>query len=124
MPIKSIYRVLFFIDGMAPTSLQRSEALNFGPHVSFRNAQHINDADNPEYCNAVYGEHVPPRYASKFPWACSIVDYYAGKLDPAPMASGAVVDADEAPAPADAPDFDPFAPGASPDGNAAWNKQG
>ena len=125
MPYSSVYRVLFFIPGMSPTSEQRSEALNFGAHVSFRNAQHINDEEPCEPCVAVYGPSVPKQYAAKYPWACSIVDYYAGKLDPVAMAVPEVEDSPVPETGAGTPDFDPFgSTGFAPRTGTDWTPQG
>lgn len=122
---QNVYRVLFFVSGMTPTAEQRSEALNFGPHVSFRNAAHINVEDPCEPCTAVYGPAVPRQYAARYPWACSIVDYYAGKLEAVAMAPA---EAEEPPAPetgAGTPDFDPFgSTGFAPRVSTEWTPQG
>lgn len=122
--MRKLYKVLFFVTGMTPTSTQRDEALNFGPHVSFRNALHIQPEDTLEDCDAVYGPAVPSRYAARYPWACSVADFYAGKLDPVPMAPAEPVE--------DAPDsgagteaFNPFAPVSAAARRAAdWQAQG
>ena len=121
--MNKIYKVLFFT-GMVPTSEQRMEALNFGPHVNFRNAAFIKDEDNPEDCDAVYGD-VPAKYAARFPWACSIVDFYNGKLETVAMAPPEPVEPPPVSGAGDADTFDPFAatePGTKP--GVDWTPQG
>ena len=116
------YRVLFFIVGATPSKEQRSEALNFGPHVGFRNTHYVDVNEPCEDCNAVYGE-VPRNYAAKFPWACSIVDFYNGKLDTAPMASEKPADGEVEAGVVEVAEFDPFTPADAARG-ADWKPQG
>lgn len=102
------YTVLFFINDFSPTPQQKAEALNFGPHVTFRNATYVSAEDSSlEPCDAVYGEATPVTYLKAYPWAVSIVDYYNGLLPPKPKQP--TVEADDAP-PSGAGDVDTFDP--------------
>ena len=123
--MRKLYKVLFFIPGMTATSEQRDEALNFGPHVSFRNAQHVKEEDALEECDAVYGPAVPPLYAAAYPWACSIVDFYNGKLETVPMAPTEAADPALDSGAGDPDTFNPFAGvDAAAMRQAGWKAQG
>lgn len=54
-------RILFFVDGMVPSELDKAEAATLGK-VAFRNAHRINSEDQPEACDYVAGL-VPPNYS-------------------------------------------------------------
>lgn len=58
-------KILFFIAGMAPTIEESEAALDIGM-VAMRNRSLIGPHDNPEACDAVAGEVIPPPYA-RFP---------------------------------------------------------
>ncbi len=46
-------RILYFINGTTPTPEEFDEANKLGGNVGFRNAQYVNDDDNPEDCDGV-----------------------------------------------------------------------
>lgn len=59
-------RVLYFINGTTPTADQLDEANRYGPGVSFRNVNHIQDGQPIEDADAVAGM-VPQQYADALP---------------------------------------------------------
>lgn len=123
--MRGIYKVLYFINGMAPTLKQRDEVLQFGPHVAFRNAQHIDVDGCLEQCDAVAGPMIPARYAAAYPQACSIIDFYAGKLEKLPEAPSEALDPAPDSGAGDPATFDPFASvDASQRASAGWKAQG
>ena len=62
-------KILFFINGMAPTVHDRIEAEALGAQICYRNAHHVpTDPHALEECDGVAGE-VPQIYADKYPAA-------------------------------------------------------
>lgn len=57
-------KILFFIEGMAPTPDEQAAALEIGI-VAMRNRSAIYPDTNPELCDAVAGENIPEQYANK-----------------------------------------------------------
>lgn len=73
-------RILFFVDGPAPTADDFAEAAQIAGNVVFRNARAVSDdPQSLEICDGVAG-CVPTLYAEKFPTAEEAVDKVAGEL--------------------------------------------
>lgn len=79
MHIKAL-KILFFVNGPAPTAEQIVEAEALPTNVSFRNALAV-PAENHalEECDGVAGE-VPAIYAARFPDAQSAIEARAAKI--------------------------------------------
>jgi len=59
-------KILFFVDGHAPTSDDFKEAAKLSANVVFRNARAVpSEAHSLETCDGVAGK-IPPLYAAKF----------------------------------------------------------
>lgn len=65
-------KVLYFVNGSAPSSAQRLDAETYGYGTVFRNAQHVPITGALETCDAVAGD-VPARYQKQFPIAARIM---------------------------------------------------
>jgi len=72
-------KVLYFVNGPAPSALQNEEAHAMNANVCFRNARAIASDAPLEECDGVAGE-VPPVYSAKFPDAASAIEARAKKL--------------------------------------------
>lgn len=70
-------KIIYFIDGFAPSDDERLEAQSFGIKTVFRNSQYIYDAR--EECDAVAGLKIPEPYAG-FPRAEDLVDSIAADM--------------------------------------------
>jgi len=66
-------KILFFVDGFAPTSQDMLEASEMKANVMFRNAQVVPAEGSLEQCDGVAG-CVPPSYAAKFPKADEAIE--------------------------------------------------
>lgn len=87
-PVSHRPKILFFVDGMVPSDLDKAEAetLVLPPYkVSFRNAQKVDADSNPEHCDFVAGV-VPPNYAH-FPRAEPVDGSAATPVPSAPQAA-------------------------------------
>lgn len=139
-------RILFFVDGMAPTPADIKAASAINAQVMFRNARAVPADGCLEDCDGVAGDHVPPRYVEAFPSAELAIQARAEELaklselvgdSPAPAAPQApdkAATTDAAPKAGDgaqpaadaasgAGDADPVtqpAPGATGQTNAVW----
>lgn len=143
-------RILFFVDGMAPTPADLKAASAINAQVMFRNARAVPADGCLEDCDGVAGDHVPPRYVEAFPSAELAIEARSAELaklselvgdSPAPAAPQApakaaskAAKADAAPKAGDgaqpaadaasgAGDADPAtqpAPGADAQPNAVW----
>lgn len=90
-------KILYFVDGPAPTSEDFQAAAEMKATVVFRNASAVPSEEHSlEICDGVAG-HVPPIYAAKFPDAEKAIAQKAKELKeltskvgdaPAPKASG------------------------------------
>lgn len=58
-------RILFFVDGFAPTGEDMKQAAKLNAQVLFRNVQLFNESEPLEDCDGVAGL-VPTLYAEKF----------------------------------------------------------
>lgn len=92
-------KILFFVDGMAPSSEDMAEAAEITGQVCFRNARAIASEGSLEACDGVAGK-VPPQYA-KLPSAKEAAKAYSQKLKamkqgdtPAPVVAPAETEAD------------------------------
>lgn len=106
-------KILFFVNGPAPSAENYAEAATISANVCFRNARCVPaDATGLEECDGVTGA-VPPVYAAKFPTAEDALEARAEKIkalaekvgdEAAPKKTAAKAD-DKAPAkePASAP---------------------
>lgn len=72
-------KVLYFVDGIAPTADQIVEANSLAAHVCFRNARAIPAEGALEECDGVTGV-VPQRYADKYPSAEKAIEARAEAL--------------------------------------------
>lgn len=134
-------KILFFVDGMAPTPDDMAAAAEITGQICFRNARVIPAEGALEECDGVAG-HIPAPY-KKLPTAAQAIKAHAAKIKalagkvgdaPAPVAPSATGNADPAQTGPDAaqgdagagePATDPAkvpAPGAAPAGaaGAAW----
>lgn len=90
-------KILFFVDGPAPTPEDYAEAAALNATVNFRNARAVPSEPHAlEICDGVAGK-VPPIYAERFPNAEEAITKKADELkaltskvgdSPAPKASG------------------------------------
>ncbi|ALH23589.1 hypothetical protein PM396_gp06 [Xanthomonas phage vB_Xar_IVIA-DoCa1] len=90
-------KILYFVDGPAPTPEDFAAAAELNASVSFRNARAVpSEAHSLEICDGVAGA-VPPIYAEKFPDAAEAIKKKAAELkeltskvgdSPAPKAKG------------------------------------
>lgn len=92
-------KILFFVDGMAPSSEDMAEAAEITGQVCFRNARAIASEGSLEACDGVAGK-VPPQYAT-LPSAKEAAKAYSQKLKamkqgdtPAPVVAPAETEAD------------------------------
>lgn len=124
-------KILFFVDGVAPTPEDLAEASEISAQVCYRNARAVPAEGSLEACDGVAG-HVPAPY-KKLPTAAQAIKAHAAKVkalaskvgdSPAPAAPIAPV-APQGDAGTGEPATDPakdVAPGAAPAGaaGAAW----
>lgn len=92
-------RILFFVDGVAPTREDVLAASALNGHIMFRNARQVPAEGALEDCDGVAGK-VPPRYAAKFPTAEAAIE--ARRVELAKL-SGLVGDSPAPLAPVDPP---------------------
>lgn len=71
-------KILFFVDGMAPSSEDMAEAAEITGQVCFRNARAISAEGSLEACDGVAGK-VPPQY-SKLPTAKEAAKAHTAKV--------------------------------------------
>ena len=124
-------KILFFVDGPAPTPEDYAEAAELSATVNFRNARAVPSEPHAlEICDGVAGK-VPAIYAERFPSADEAISKKADELkaltskvgdSPAPKASAkkdgktGTAPQQPNPNPAQTP-----APGTPPAAPAAWN---
>ena len=125
-------KILFFVDGPAPTPEDFAEASELNGTVVFRNARAVpSEAHSLEICDGVAGK-VPPIYAEKYPEAAEAIKKKAAELKeltskvgdaPAPKASGKAADKPAAATQGQTPAQGQKAPAAAPQGGSApaWN---
>lgn len=123
------YKVLYFIEGAAPTEDQREKIEDFGPNAVFRNALYADGSI--EECTAVTGA-VPASYAACFPLAVPYDAFRRGELPPPPVRPTQAAQDDEDEAYANARELPPppmgalFGDGQRPRGSkrqqAEWAK--
>jgi len=113
-------KILFFVNGAAPSAAQYEEANLLNGNVCFRNASVITAEASLEDCDGVAGD-VPPVYKAKFPSAEDALEARSEKLkalskkvgdEPAPTKGKTAAPATPA-APTPAP-AKPAAPAAAP----------
>lgn len=75
-------KILYFIDGPAPTSEQIMEAASVPAKVVFRNARAVSPDSSLELCDGVMGA-VPKTYAKAYPDARTAVEANFAKLQAA-----------------------------------------
>ena len=90
-------KILYFVDGPAPTPEDYAAASELNANVMFRNARAVpSEAHSLEICDGVAGA-VPPIYAEKYPDAADAIKKKAAELkeltskvgdSPAPKAKG------------------------------------
>ena len=90
-------KILYFVDGHAPTPEDYAAAAELTANVMFRNARAVPPEEHSlEICDGVAG-HVPPLYAAKYPKAEEAIAKKAKELkeltskvgdSPAPKATG------------------------------------
>ncbi len=68
-------RILFFVNGPAPSSKEFAMARNLGADVVFRNALHVPAEGSLEFCDGVAGE-VPARYSATYSTAKQAIAKY------------------------------------------------
>lgn len=117
-------KILFFVDGPAPTPEDYAEASELNGTVVFRNARAVpSEAHSLEICDGVAGK-VPPIYAEKYPEAAEAIKKKAAELkeltskvgdSPAPKAPAKPANAPATAAKAQAP-AQPAKPASAP----AW----
>lgn len=126
-------KILYFVDGPAPTPEDFQAAAELNATVVFRNARAVpSEAHSLEICDGVAGK-VPPIYAEKYPDADEAISKKAAELKaltskvgdaPAPKASGKPAGGAQGQGKANAPATPPAAPAApaAPAGGApSWN---
>lgn len=73
-------KILFFVDGPAPTPKDFEAALKMQAQVVFRNARAVpSEPHSLEICDGVTGK-VPPIYAEAYPEAAEAIEAHAAKL--------------------------------------------
>jgi len=72
-------RILYFINGIAPSEKDLAEAEKIQGVVSFRNAKHVSEDSGVETCDGVAGA-APASYSS-FPTAQEAVQAYVASVD-------------------------------------------
>lgn len=102
-------KILYFIDGPAPSAANFMEAAELSANVVFRNARAVpSEAHSLEICDGVAGK-VPPIYANRFPPAAEAIAKKKAELKaltskvgdaPAPKPAGAAQGAGKGTAPA------------------------
>ena len=116
-------KILFFVDGVAPTPEDYEAASKLTAQVVFRNARAVPSEGALEECDGVAGK-VPPTYAEAYPEADEAIKAHAAKLaklakkvgdSPAPKAPAKPANAPAAATKAQAP-----AQPAKPAGAPAW----
>ena len=116
-------KILFFVDGVAPTPEDYEAASKLTAQVVFRNARAVPSEGALEECDGVAGK-VPPTYAEAYPEADEAIKAHAAKLaalakkvgdSPAPKAPAKPANAPAAAAKGQAP-AQPAKPAAAP----AW----
>lgn len=75
-------KIIYFIDGFAPSEDEKLEAMSFGIKTVFRNSQYIVDGETLEHCDAVAGTFIPDSYAH-LPRADELVEGLRSKMDAA-----------------------------------------
>lgn len=104
-------KIIYFIDGFAPTADEELHAQSFGVKTVFRNVQYVGDVPDEE-CDGVAGL-VPPAYKD-YPKAEDLVDEIAAKADAAKKRL-----AERVAGVSDTPPNEPPATGQANGGNAA-----
>ena len=116
-------KILFFVDGVAPTPEDYEAASKLTAQVVFRNARAVPSEGALEECDGVAGK-VPPTYAEAYPEADEAIKAHAAKLaklakkvgdSPAPKAPAKPANAPAAATKAQAP-AQPAKPASAP----AW----
>ena len=117
-------KILFFVDGNAPTPEDFAAAAELNAQVMFRNARAVpSEPHSLEICDGVAGK-VPPTYAEAYPEADEAIKAHAAKLaklakkvgdSPAPKAPAKPANAPATAAKAQAP-AQPAKPASAP----AW----
>ena len=116
-------KILFFVDGVAPTPEDYEAASKLTAQVVFRNARAVPSEGALEECDGVAGK-VPPTYAETYPEADEAIKAHAAKLaklakkvgdSPAPKAPAKPANAPAAATKAQAP-AQPAKPASAP----AW----
>lgn len=117
-------KILFFVDGVAPSNEDFEAASKLTAQVVFRNARAVPPEGALEECDGVAGK-IPPTYAEAYPEADEAIKAHAAKLaklankvgdSPAPKAQAKPATAAKAQAPAQpakpasAPAWTPNAP--------------
>lgn len=77
---KKAPRILFFIEGDAPTKREYALAARMGPNTVFRNAGYVPVEGSLEVCDGVTGA-VPTRYAEAYPSGDAAIEAYQASLD-------------------------------------------
>ena len=72
-------KILFFVDGVAPTPEDYEAASKLTAQVVFRNARAVPSEGALEECDGVAGK-VPPTYAEAYPEADEAIKAHAAKL--------------------------------------------
>lgn len=106
-------KIIYFIDGFAPTADEELEAQSFGVKTVFRNAQYVTCAD--EACDGVAGSVIPDAYKD-YPRADEIVaDQQAAAAEAKKRLAERVAGVSDTP-----PNETPQGEAANP--SAAWGK--
>lgn len=125
-------KILFFVDGNAPTPEDFAAAAELNAQVMFRNARAVpSEPHSLEICDGVAGK-VPKLYADAYPEAGEAIKKKAAELKaltskvgdaPAPKASGKAADKPAAATQGQTPAQGQKAPAAAPQGGCApaWN---
>lgn len=77
---KKAPRILFFIEGDAPSKKEYALAARMGPNTVFRNAAYVPSEGSLETCDGVTGA-VPTRYAEAYPSGDAAIEAYNAALD-------------------------------------------
>lgn len=88
MAIGKPLKILYFLNGAAPSKQDLVDAETYGYGTVFRNKHHVPMTGALEDCDAVAG-NVPPRYQKKFPIATRVMQAVAPETPSAvaPMAA-------------------------------------
>lgn len=75
-------RILFFINGVAPTLDEQLAADRLAPcRVAFRNARFVSETGALEACDGVFGDAAPKRYKEAYKPAKEAIDAFAKKRE-------------------------------------------